>query len=342
MAAVPSPLAVRLLRQRTVPQSFVEAALARAVQERTSFVEAALTADVSGFSPQIEAQLASNPCPLEPEPRPAPELLWALPAGMARRLLAIPLRHHPALGVVDIALVDPFDQHAAEELSFHLRCRVKVCRAPYAAVRSAIESTGASLDQEQLREEVAPESAIPLVRRSLPPLPIAATASPVEPAARAVTVEPLTRIRLASTAQEVAVALAEAGHALRCDVVVFARRGSAYQAQAASFALGPEQAHALEIPGAEPSVLRAAAEKGFYFGSLPDTVIHLGLRESVPSSAQGEVYAVPVKLGERLLLVMFLAGFEESYAVTQRADALAQAASAVLKGILLQRRPGGA
>lgn len=354
-------LARRLLRGRAVPSTLVEAALIQASANGESLVQALLALEQGAYVAQVVAQLDLAEVPLIATVRIVPELFALLPPGMPERLLAVPVRRDLRLGTVDVAAVDPYDAHIAHEFAFHLGSSVRVLRAPYGAVTRALAaiagtavatSKPASLEvvtdfitpgmprsEDSARKAMGSQPPItargippashqsdptfPLVRRSLPP-----PALPASPPGRPIQTEPLEAVRKARTPAEVVEALSRAAVPLGCDVVVFAAKGGVYRAQRCSIpSIDPTS---LAISTQEMSVLSAAAERGSYFGSLPDTEAHAALRAALPGAANSEVYVVPVKVGQRAVLVLLLSRFEHAYAVTRRADALAQAASSAL------------
>lgn len=67
-----------------------------------------------------------------------PDLLAALPDGLATRLLAVPLRKDALTGTVDVAVVDPLDPHAPAEVSFHLGAPVRAIAAPLVEIEHAL------------------------------------------------------------------------------------------------------------------------------------------------------------------------------------------------------------
>jgi len=118
---------------------------------------------------------------------PHPEMLAALPPGMATRLLVVPLGKDRFTGRVDVAVVDPADTHLSAELSFHLGSPVRLIAAPLAEIERSlllvskprITSTDeyeaapppSRLPPPESQAVVAPisaprEDAVPLVRRS--------------------------------------------------------------------------------------------------------------------------------------------------------------------------------
>ena len=70
---------------------------------------------------------------------PSLAVVARLPRGLCARLLAVPIGTDAETGVVDVAVLDDRDLHAAQEVAFFLRARVRVHRATVSALRAAIE-----------------------------------------------------------------------------------------------------------------------------------------------------------------------------------------------------------
>lgn len=119
--------------------------------------------------------------------QPVARLLETLPPGMCQRLLALPVRQDTRTGTVDIAAVDPNDQHVRQEFAHHLASPVRVIRAPMAAIEEALlrlEPPAAQLSPPFRSERPTPPYvgvpafgdqapvSIPLFRHALPDSPI--------------------------------------------------------------------------------------------------------------------------------------------------------------------------
>jgi hypothetical protein len=70
---------------------------------------------------------------------PLPKLMERLPPGLCHRLAALPIAVDGATGAVELAVLDPRDPHAADEVGYHLETSVRARRASYAALREAFE-----------------------------------------------------------------------------------------------------------------------------------------------------------------------------------------------------------
>lgn len=75
---------------------------------------------------------------------PSLALVQRLPRGICSRLLAVPIGTEAETGVVDVAVLDVRDEHAAQEIAFFLRAGVRTHRATLAALRAAVEQLHAA------------------------------------------------------------------------------------------------------------------------------------------------------------------------------------------------------
>lgn len=179
----------RRLIESGVPLADIEAALLLVVERGMSLPEALADLD-AGLLPRVEQELLRSELPSVLTVRASPELFARLPAGMCRRLLAVPVHVDPRTGRVDIAAAEPLDAHIAQEFGFHLQQPIRVLQASLDAVKSAIERLqrgtklsvlparpGADLGSDapiplvKLDSGARSDAPIPLVRRSLPPSP---------------------------------------------------------------------------------------------------------------------------------------------------------------------------
>jgi hypothetical protein len=105
---------------------------------------------------RLEEELARANAPFVRHVRPVPELMERLPAGICMRLAAIPVRLDPLTGTVDVAVLDAWDPHPAEEIGYQLHAPVRAVRASLDAMRDAME-----LYPGGMRALAAPMSAPP-------------------------------------------------------------------------------------------------------------------------------------------------------------------------------------
>jgi hypothetical protein len=94
---------------------------------------------------RLEDELARIDAPQIGEGGIAPGLMELLPPGLCHRLAAAPVRFDPATDTVDVAVLDPRDMHAANEIGYHLKKAVRVLRAPYGMLRQMLEGHPAGL-----------------------------------------------------------------------------------------------------------------------------------------------------------------------------------------------------
>jgi hypothetical protein len=188
---VSAELARRLIHSGALPAQ-VEAALFDAVTRAVSLTQA-----VNELYPELvellERALDRSDFPAIHTVRPLPDLVRALPPGMCERLLSLPVHRDARSDRVDVASVDALDGHVANEFAFHLGVPVRVLRAPFSEVVSALEAlqgsgiflpglskiasaartrgSAAPLDAPAPPVEHRSEPALPLVRKSLAPNP---------------------------------------------------------------------------------------------------------------------------------------------------------------------------
>lgn len=87
---------------------------------------------------RLELELGRADAPVMHEVQADIELLDRLPAGLCTRLLVVPLRFDERSNTVDLAVVNAFDTHAAEEIAFHLGANVVAVRASLEQVEAAL------------------------------------------------------------------------------------------------------------------------------------------------------------------------------------------------------------
>ncbi|HEY3256094.1 MAG TPA: hypothetical protein VGJ91_19175 [Polyangiaceae bacterium] len=169
----------------------MEAALFDAVNRGVSLTQA-----VNELYPELvellERALDRSEFPAIHTVRPLPDLVRTLPLGMCERLLSLPVHRDARSDRVDVASVDALDGHVANEFAFHLGVPVRVLRAPFAEVVTALEGLHASgiflpglskilagrrsapavpSEPAPARLEHPSERPLPLIKRSLAPNP---------------------------------------------------------------------------------------------------------------------------------------------------------------------------
>ena len=127
----------RLLAAGVVQRDEVERAMFTRATTKTAILPALI--DAGALSHRIlEDELARLEAPTVRTVVPLLRLYDACPAGLCRALLALPVRLDARTGTVDVAAVDPVDDHVAIEFGFHLRAPVRLVRAPLAAIEEAL------------------------------------------------------------------------------------------------------------------------------------------------------------------------------------------------------------
>jgi hypothetical protein len=116
----------------------VESALGRVLSRGITLAQA-LAEENPKLLELLERELERLNLPSIYAVRPLPELIMRLPNGICERLLAVPVHVDPKSGRVDIAAVEATDPHIAHEFAFHLQAQVRVLRAPYSEVHSALQ-----------------------------------------------------------------------------------------------------------------------------------------------------------------------------------------------------------
>jgi hypothetical protein len=128
----------RLLTLGLVQRDDMQHALLRHVATGTAVIQALI--EDGGLAPRVlEEELARSDALLLRVVMPVIRLVDALPAGMCRALLAVPVRQDSFTGTVDVATVDPQSAHVEREFSYHLRSPIRRIRAPYAAIDEALK-----------------------------------------------------------------------------------------------------------------------------------------------------------------------------------------------------------
>jgi len=128
----------RRLIESGLPLLDIEAALLLVVERGLSLPEALAEQDVALLS-RVEQELARSELPSVLTVRASPEVVARLPAGMCRRLMAVPVHVDPRTGRVDVAAVEPLDGHTAQEFAYHLEQPVRVLHASLEAVQTALD-----------------------------------------------------------------------------------------------------------------------------------------------------------------------------------------------------------
>jgi hypothetical protein len=167
-------LAQRLVADEALPRRVVETALLHHAKERLPFVlsllelyphlASALERELSLFAGEVVDDVSADP-----------HLMARLPLGLSSRLLGFPIGVTSSSGVVDVLVVDPLDQHAHSEFSYHLGAPVRLVRGRYehvlkevAAMEGEFGPRTAPQDQLHMNDPAAV---------SAPPFPLTRVAS---------------------------------------------------------------------------------------------------------------------------------------------------------------------
>jgi hypothetical protein len=369
---------VRLLLRAGAAENEVEDALGRAVGAGQSLARALVEGD-GGLERRLERELQRVEVPSLELVRPELEQLALLPAGLAERLAAVPVRKDARSGRVDVAALDPLDGHVAAELEFHLGAKVRVLRAEPEALKGALAGavparTPSGPPLPLVRKAVTadlrgpslaakpPESAAPseppppsepvlsLSRPKMPPTgpqpAVATSPSPSPSPSPAPAPPPAVPLELARSTFEKSRTPDEVVEGLifglaPARTAVLAVRSSSYVGRAGSAGFERDAVRKIEILNSSPSVVQTATRAGFYLGALPHTPAHDGLR-ALFGESDAEIYVASVVASGHPTLVVACdpAGLGGSVDATRRIDALATAAGHALERILVSRKRG--
>lgn len=341
-------LALRLLASGAVRRADVEAALLVHARDGVPFVRALLDARAIGAD-VLEQELARSDLPTLRRVVPVPVLASALPKGLCERLLAVPVRRDPYTGTVDVAVVDPFDSHIAEEVSFHLGMGVRIVRAPYQAVVQALQwlergdgevgevgevaepARSAEYEVVTLDENTSPSRSGAYTVKSDP-------LAPKAPRPPFRDVEPyVERIRRSRDKDAVVDGLIRGMLTIARRVgVLVVKKG-----ELVGLACNPEFAdldalRALHVSLSQPSVLAAAMASGSYLGPIPRTAENAPLLD-VMGEASSDVAIVAVTVGDRPVLLLIADELGDTMLATQRATKLTRAAGEAFVKLLRRK-----
>ena len=128
---------------------------------------------------RLEDELARGDAPVLHDVVANIEIIDRLPAGLCSRLLAVPLRYDSRSNTIDLAVVNVFDSHAAEEIAFHLQANVVAVRASLSDVEAALRDRPSYADLAAARpvahkpsprryQETPPPEPVRIVKRTPP------------------------------------------------------------------------------------------------------------------------------------------------------------------------------
>ncbi len=166
-----------LLADAVTPTALAEALFLSATRG-TSLVRTLLAARAIDTL-RLEQMLERGEAPYMRHIAPVPSLVDRLPPGLCDRLLAIPVRHDPRTGTVDVAVVDARDSHPAEEIGHWLKAPVRIVRTSIASMESALLRLGgpAPAEPDLGLRSLAPPIWSPPPSPSFPPPPRSPVAS---------------------------------------------------------------------------------------------------------------------------------------------------------------------
>jgi hypothetical protein len=133
------PLARSLLVADVLTHDLLAEALFVSATRGVSLVRALLTLPAVD-RPRLEQHLERGDVPYMRSVEPVVPLVQRLPRGLCERLLALPVRHDPRTGTVDVAVLDACDPHPAAEIAHWLK-------APVRMVLTSVSSLDAALRQ---------------------------------------------------------------------------------------------------------------------------------------------------------------------------------------------------
>jgi hypothetical protein len=120
------------------------------------------------------------------------------------------------------------------------------------------------------------------------------------------------------------------------DGLVLAVHRDMFEARAAGGSLGPQQAP-LGIPSGRGSVLDQVLKAGSYLGPVPPSVVHAELRARLGEPVS-EVYALPIQVASRPVLIVLAGRYGPSLEATRRVDRLVHASEQALERIVRNKR----
>jgi len=338
-------LGLRLLASGAVRRDDVEAALLAHARDGVPFVRALLDADAIGAE-VLEQELSRSDVPTLRRVVPVQVLANALPRGLCRRLLAVPVRQDPYTGTVDVAVVDPFDPHIAEEMSFHLGMGVRIVRAPWRVLEDALLA---------LEEDEPSEASETSQSAEIEAVGLDEGASPSRSGSYAVKAEPFARHAPRPPFRDIGPYLDRIRRSRDRDAVVdglvrgmrtIARRIGVLvvkKGELAGLFCNPEfgdleALRALRMPFSQPSVLAAAMASGSYLGPIPHSAENAPLLD-VMGEASPDVAMVCVTVNQRPVLLLIADELGDTMLATQRATKLTQVAGEAFVR-LLRRKDG--
>ena len=136
-------LAIRLLASGTLTRPQARAALMQHTTQAIPLVRALLNSGVPTEAIEHETRCAD--VPHLHHVTPLLDAVERLPKRICRQLLTVPVRIDPITHTVDVAVADPFDVHAHQEIAYHLDAPIRIVRASLHAIDLALDEIGTAM-----------------------------------------------------------------------------------------------------------------------------------------------------------------------------------------------------
>jgi hypothetical protein len=163
----------RLLASGAVRPSELQAALALHLRRGTPLARVLVERGVL-TEESLEQELARSSAHAVSEVAVAEELAASLPAGICRKLAAVPVGREQDGNLVCVAALDPDDSHVSHEMAFHLGVGVRMVRARWSVLEPAIARAEIAVPgppAPRTRHETPYWGGVP-ARPSEPPIPL--------------------------------------------------------------------------------------------------------------------------------------------------------------------------
>lgn len=157
----------RLLHAGVVQPNELRRAIFVAASSDVPFARA--LADVSPAAARVLAEpLDDGNKPRQRSIQAVRELFDKLPEGLCARLMVLPVRLDARTGTIDVAVVDPRDEHAVGEIAHHLQAPIRPVVTSLDEMERAIASLVAATRGPRLRTSLLPPAAPPASSSVMP------------------------------------------------------------------------------------------------------------------------------------------------------------------------------
>lgn len=269
-----------------------------------------------------------TPAPHLPSVRPGAQVGGKPAAGMARMVFTLPPLHvQESASDAPIPLVRPMPSVRPLGSSLFPRPRHTLPPTP-----------------PRLTVGLEPQNSVPAASATPAPLPVVPSAPRLPTGTSLVPQDLASPAVVERSALDVVHSLAELTQALAELLSPIALRHAVFAVKSGSYVLlaplGVPVAAEAQVASDEPSLLGTACRAGYFFGPLlkntPDgefmtRILDVGFGE--------EVYALPVTVQHRPVLVVVCAGFDNTFSATRRIDQLMPEVGAALSRIVREKRP---